>query len=32
MMVRDYKKFIQTHKNNFWSNLQLGRKGPRVGR
>lgn len=23
----DYLDFIQTHKNNFWNNLQLGRKG-----
>lgn len=27
MMVKDYKEFIQTHKNNFWNNLRLGRKG-----
>lgn len=27
MMVRDYKEFIQTHKNNFWNNLRLGKKG-----
>lgn len=27
MMVKDYKEFIQTHKNNFWNNLRLGKKG-----
>ncbi len=27
MMMKDYKEFIQTHKNNFWNNLRLGRKG-----
>lgn len=27
MMERDYKEFIQTHKNNFWNNLRLGKKG-----
>lgn len=26
-MVKDYKEFIQTHKNNFWNNLRLGKKG-----
>lgn len=26
MMMKDYKEFIQTHKNNFWNNLRLGRK------
>lgn len=27
MMKKNYKEFIQTHKNNFWNNLRLGRKG-----
>lgn len=27
MMMKDYKEFIQTHKNNFWNNLRLGKKG-----
>lgn len=27
MMVKNYKEFIQTHKNNFWNNLRLGKKG-----
>ena len=27
LLAEDYKEFIHTHKNNFWNNLRLGKKG-----